>query len=79
MSSFHSVYVARGTYYGTRMVLYVGSTSRGMTRLHEHACTQEWWPHMTSMSWQHRSTREAALETERRLIAQLKPKFNRKK
>lgn len=72
MPSFHSVYVARGN----GLVLYVGSTSRGMTRLHEHACTQEWWPLMTSMSWYHRASREAALATERRLTWQLMPLYN---
>ena len=76
MARFHSVYVARGTYRGERIVLYIGSTSRGMTRLHEHACTKEWWPLMSSMSWYHRSSRQAALATERRLIRQLHPKFN---
>ena len=76
MPSYHSVYVARGRYMGQSTVLYVGSTSRGMTRLHEHACTQEWWPLMSSMSWYHRDTREAALKTERRLIAQLIPLYN---
>lgn len=68
----HSVYVARGNGH----VLYVGSTSRGMVRLHEHAGTAEWWPLVTSMSWLHRSSRRAALETERRLIRQLRPLFN---
>jgi predicted GIY-YIG superfamily endonuclease len=78
MPSHHSVYVARGMYQGRRRVLYVGSTSRGMTRLHEHACTQGWWPLMSSTSWFHRQTRSAALETERRLIDQLAPVFNMK-
>lgn len=68
----HSVYVARG---GGR-VLYVGSTSRGMTRFHEHAACAEWWPLMTTTAWHHRKTRAAALKTERRLIAQLRPVYN---
>ena len=68
----HSVYVARG---GGR-VLYVGSTSRGMTRFHEHAAHKEWWPQVSSMSWYHRATRKAALATERRLISQLSPVYN---
>jgi hypothetical protein len=72
----HSVYVARGTFDGEHVVLYVGSTSRGMTRFHEHAGVAMWWPYMTSTSWHHRQTREAALKTERRLIAQLCPLFN---
>lgn len=71
----HSVYVARGTYDGVRLVLYVGSTSRGMTRFHEHR-DQPWWPLMTTTTWYHRSTREAALRTERRLTEQLQPVFN---
>lgn len=75
-SRFHSVYVARGTWDGERVVLYVGSTSRGMTRFHEHAATSEWWPMMTSTSWHHRASRTAALRTERRLIEQLEPLFN---
>ena len=74
----HSVYVARGTYAGYRGVLYVGSTSRGMTRFHEHRNT-EWWPHMTTTTWYHRESREAALKTERRLIAQLDPIFNERR
>ena len=74
----HSVYVARGAYAGHRCVLYVGSTSRGMTRFHEHRNT-EWWPLMTTTSWHHRATREAALKTERRLIAQLEPLFNERR
>lgn len=72
----HSVYVARGTYKGKRVVLYVGSTSRGMTRFHEHAANTEWWTLMTTTSWHHRKTRQAALKTERRLIEQLCPVFN---
>lgn len=76
MGRMHSVYVARGTIDGYRCVLYVGSTTRGMTRFHEHAGTRAWWPYMTSTSWYHRSSREAALRTERRLIAQLEPLFN---
>jgi hypothetical protein len=72
----HSVYVARGSMFGVRCVLYVGSTSRGMTRLHEHACTADWWPYMTTTSWFHRSSRQAALKTERRLIEQLQPLYN---
>lgn len=74
----HSVYVARGSYNGVRLVLYVGSTSRGMTRFHEHA-TQPWWPLMTTTSWYHRASRKAALATERRLIAQLNPVFNERR
>ena len=76
MRTCHSVYVARGMYMGMRQVLYVGSTSRGMVRLHEHAGFQDWWPLVSSMSWYHRSSRQAALATERRLIAQLDPLFN---
>lgn len=72
----HSVYVARGTFDGERGVLYVGSTSRGMTRFHEHAGVAMWWPYMTSTSWRHFKTREAALAAERRLIRQLRPMFN---
>jgi len=72
----HSVYVARGTFDGERCVLYVGSTTRGMTRFHEHAGTAMWWPSMTSTSWYHRKSRAAALRTERRLIEQLRPLFN---
>lgn len=75
MERIHSVYVARGTYNGRKVVLYVGSTSRGMTRFHEHGRT-EWWPLMSSTSWYHRKTRQAALKTERRLIEQLRPVFN---
>ena len=72
----HSVYIARGTYRGERRVLYVGSTSRGMTRLHEHAGTSPWWTLMSTTTWHHRASRRAALKTERRLIAQLNPVFN---
>lgn len=72
----HSVYVARGMFAGHRCVLYVGSTSRGMTRFHEHAGEAAWWPYMTSTSWLHRKSRQSALKTERRLIAQLEPLFN---
>lgn len=75
MARIHSVYVARGTVNGRRVVLYVGSTSRGMTRFHEHAATREWWPHMSTTTWYHRATRQSALKTERRLIAQLQPLF----
>lgn len=75
MERIHSVYVARGQHNGRRVVLYVGSTSRGMTRFHEHAATRVWWPLMTSTSWHHRKTKKSALATERRLIAQLDPVF----
>lgn len=72
----HSVYVARGMLAGRRRVLYVGSTCRGLTRFHEHAGTKEWWPLVSTTTWYHRSSREAALETERRLIRQLNPVYN---
>lgn len=72
----HSVYIARGTFDGERGVLYVGSTSRGLTRFHEHAGNAMWWPYMTSTSWRHYKTRQAALAAERRLIRQLNPLFN---
>ena len=78
MERLHSVYVARGMYRGQRQVLYVGSTTRGMTRFHEHARLAEWWPMMTTTSWHHRKTRKSALATERRLILQLDPVFNEK-
>lgn len=76
MGRYHSVYVARGTYKGVRCVLYVGSTSRGLTRFHEHAGTADWWPYMTSTSWYHRADRYSARATELRLIRQLQPVFN---
>ena len=72
----HSVYVARGSLDGESCVLYVGSTCRGMTRFHEHAATSIWWPSMSTTTWYHRASREAALKTERRLISQLQPLFN---
>lgn len=73
---YHSAYVARGNYEGRRVVLYVGSTSRGLARFHEHAGQAMWWPFMTSTTWHHRSSAEAARKTERRLIEQLRPIFN---
>ena len=75
MERIHSVYVARGTVNGKRCVLYVGSTTRGLTRFHEHAATRTWWPLMSTTSWYHRTSRKSALATERRLIAQLNPVF----
>ena len=75
MERVHSVYVARGTVDGKRCVLYVGSTSRGLTRFHEHAATRTWWPLMSSTSWYHRSSKQAALKTERMLIAKHSPVF----
>ncbi len=74
---FHSVYVARGMYQGQRRVLYVGSTTRGMTRFHEHAANTEWWSLMSTTTWYHRADRKSALKTERRLIEQHRPVFNR--
>lgn len=77
MGRFHSVYVVRGKYNGEAgVVLYVGSTTRGMTRFHEHAGNAPWWSLMSTTSWHHRSSRESALKTERRLISQLHPVFN---
>ncbi len=76
MERIHSVYVARGHYDGVRRVLYVGVSSRGMARFHEHAGHSEWWRHMSTTSWYHRSSRKAALKTERLLIEKLDPVFN---
>ena len=72
----HSVYVARGRFNDRSVVLYVGCTSRGLARFHEHARTARWWKYMTTTTWHHRASREAALKTERLMIEKYKPLFN---
>src|SRR5664280_15622 len=57
-------------------LIYVGVTSRGIRRLHEHAESKPWWTLATGCTLEHFSNREDALERERHLIAMFRPPYN---
>lgn len=58
------------------VLIYVGITSRGARRQHEHNNTQEWWKYVFTQDVEHYDTRERALERERELIKLFSPPFN---
>lgn len=57
-------------------VLYVGITSRGVTRSHEHARSKRWWDQTAGCHIEHFATRTEALARESFLIAAYKPPYN---
>lgn len=59
------------------LLIYVGITSRGMTRNREHNATKEWWPYVSRQEVEHFGSRERAAERERSLIHAFRPPFNR--
>lgn len=63
-------------YDATGRILYVGITSRGVTRSHEHARSKRWWDLTTGCHIEHYATRTEALAREAFLIAAYKPPFN---
>ena len=58
-------------------LLYVGVTSRGFERAHEHSATKSWWWLSAGCSLEHYPTRSAALDRERELIERHNPPFNK--
>lgn len=59
------------------VLLYVGITSRGVTRNIEHNLDKDWWQYVTTQDVDHYGTRPEALRRERELIAKHQPPFNR--
>lgn len=59
------------------ILLYVGITSRGMSRNREHNISKEWWSYVGSQDVEHFPTREAAHAREVELIEQYRPPFNK--
>lgn len=59
------------------ILLYVGITSRGISRNREHNATKEWWPFVASQTVEHFPTRDAALAHERLTIQRRQPPFNK--
>ena len=58
------------------LLLYVGITSRGISRNREHNTTKEWWGYVTRQVVDHYATRAEALDVERVLIRSFRPPFN---
>lgn len=58
------------------VLLYVGITSRGITRNKEHNTTKEWWKHVGRQEVEHFPSRKEALARETHLIWAHKPPFN---
>lgn len=58
------------------VLLYVGITSRGMTRQHEHNQAQPWWTHVVRQEVDHHPTRLLAGAAEKRLIREHRPPYN---
>lgn len=57
-------------------LLYVGITNRGRRRIHEHARTKQWWPHVHTAAFEHHPSRMAALDAEKRAIQAEHPTHN---
>lgn len=64
-------------YDGKGILLYVGITSRGMSRNVEHSNVQPWWPYVAKQDVQHFKTRRDALIAEKSLIKRHRPPFNK--
>lgn len=65
-------------FYDARSVLiYVGITSRGVTRQRQHNSDKEWWPFVVAQKVDHFPTRAAAHEREVALIKRWEPPFNK--
>lgn len=60
------------------VLLYVGITSRGPLRQHEHNTDKDWWTYVARQQVEHYATRAEALQRERELITLLSPPFNSK-
>ena len=58
------------------LLIYVGITSRGITRNRQHNATKEWWPFVYSQTVEHYATRAEAAQRERSLIVRNEPPFN---
>ncbi|MGW4720897.1 hypothetical protein [Nocardia sp. NPDC004260] len=59
------------------VLLYVGITSRGIRRNHEHNADKEWWRYVSRQEVRHLPSRDEARRLERELIIRLRPPFNR--
>lgn len=59
------------------VLLYIGITSRGITRNREHNADKAWWRYVVRQEVRHLSSREEAQRVERELIIRLRPPFNR--
>src|SRR5687767_1150705 len=57
-------------------LLYVGMTSHGFTRWHQHAMTQPWWPDVARIDVEHFPTREDAAQAEENAIRNEAPLYN---
>ncbi|MCK9496146.1 MAG: GIY-YIG nuclease family protein [Dehalococcoidia bacterium] len=60
----------------TDELLYVGITSRGLQRWQEHMATKPWWEEVHHATVEHVVGRRQALERERQLIRQFRPRYN---
>jgi hypothetical protein len=61
---------------GGGSLLYVGITSRGEARFHEHARTQPWWPYVATCTVEHFADRPAAAAAELVAIRDELPMWN---
>jgi hypothetical protein len=58
------------------VLLYVGITSRGISRNIEHNTSKAWWQYVHRQEVDHMPTRKAALDHEKGLIRKFSPPFN---
>ena len=58
------------------ILIYVGVTSRGVTRQREHNSDKDWWPCVSKQKVEHYPTRAEALRREQELIELMSPPFN---
>jgi hypothetical protein len=58
------------------ILLYVGVTSRNLTRQHEHAAGKAWWEHVYAQTFEHMPDRDTALDVEAKAIGRELPVFN---
>jgi len=68
-----SVYIYRDALH---RIIYIGITSRGVSRQVEHNRDKSWWPYVARQDIEHYPSRDEALARERFLISTFRPPFN---
>ena len=58
------------------LLLYVGITSRRVTRQYEHNSSKDWWKFVKRQEVEHYPSRREAMSRERGLITRFRPPFN---
>jgi excinuclease UvrABC nuclease subunit len=65
-------------YNANQRCIYVGITTAGLTRLHSHRNTRDFWPEIASIALEHFEDDREARRRERFLIEELHPEYNKR-